>query len=55
MPSATNGSPLHAPEVVHDRAHELASEMTEPLPGSKRESPWVVLSQSRPRASERMP
>ena len=24
------------PEIVHDRAHELASDMTEPLPGSKR-------------------
>jgi len=26
----------HTPEIVHDRAHKLASEMTEPLPGSRR-------------------
>jgi phosphomethylpyrimidine synthase len=46
MSTVTNGSTarLHAPEEVHDRAHELASEMTEPLPGSRR----VYVQGSRP-------
>jgi phosphomethylpyrimidine synthase len=46
MSTVTNGSTprLHAAEEVHDRAHELASEMTEPLPGSRR----VYVEGSRP-------
>jgi phosphomethylpyrimidine synthase len=46
MSSVTNGSKTrrHEPEVVHDKAHELASEMTQPLPGSKR----VYVEGSRP-------
>ncbi len=42
--TSTNGSTRSAPEVVHDRAHELASEMTQPLPGSAR----VYVEGSRP-------
>jgi phosphomethylpyrimidine synthase len=43
MTSATSGSP-RASEEVYQRAHELASEMTTPLPGSTR----VYVTGSRP-------
>ncbi len=37
MSTTTNGTATrHEVEIVHDRAHELASEMTQPLPGSRR-------------------
>ncbi len=42
--SATGTATGHGSEIVHDRAHELASEMTESFPGSKR----VYVTGSRP-------
>ena len=37
MSATTNGTATRQePEVVHDRAHKLALELTQPLPGSRR-------------------